>query len=154
MTDGDDKNSLSCLKTLSHVSFQLNFLVFRNICAIGLIHSANRGTNLDNVVNRLSSCCTSFRFFGLLISIMALHLSRLTSILVWVNIKPRNLPPSTSNTHFSRLRRMLVLLRASKTSYKSLMCWSHESDLTTMSSRKPPLLRLIIPLKILSISRW
>ena len=69
MTVGDDKNSLSWLKMFSHVSFQLNFVVFRSICAIGLIRSANQGTNLDNVVSRPSNYCTSFRFFGLLISV-------------------------------------------------------------------------------------
>jgi len=39
-----------------------------------------------------------------------------------------------ANMHFSVLRHMFVLLRASKTSSKSLMCWSHEFNFTTMSS--------------------
>ena len=134
MTLGDGKNSLSWPKIPSHVSFQLNFDVFRSICAMGLIRSASRGTNLDSVVNRPSSCWTSFKFFRLLISVITLHLSGLASIPLWVSINPRNLPPSTPNAHFSGLRHMLLLRRASKTSYKSLMCWPHESNLTTMSS--------------------
>ena len=87
---------------------------------MGLIRSARRGTNLDNAVNRLSSCWISFRFFGLLISVIAFHFSGLALIPLWVSMNPINLPPSTPNAQLSGLRRMLVLRRASKTSCKVL----------------------------------
>ena len=41
------------------------------------------------------------------ISMIALHFSGLASMPRWVNMKPRNLPRSTPNTHLSGLRRRL-----------------------------------------------
>jgi len=65
---------------------------------------------------------TSLTVVGLRISMMALHFSELTSMPRWVNMKPRNLPRSTPNTHLSGFRRRLYWRRAENTASKSLAC--------------------------------
>jgi len=59
---------------------------------------------------------------GLHISMMALHFSGLASMPRWVNIKPKNLPRSTPNTHLSGLRQRLYWRRAKKTVDRSSAC--------------------------------
>jgi len=65
---------------------------------------------------------TSLIVVGLRISMMALHFSGLASIPRWVNIKPRNLPRSTLNTHLSGFRRSLYWRSAEKTADRSSAC--------------------------------
>jgi len=71
------------------------------------------------VVSRVMSHWTSLTLLGLRISRMALHFSRLASMLRCVSMKPRNLPRSTPKTHFSGLRRRLYCRNKEKIVDKS-----------------------------------
>lgn len=71
------------------------------VLMIGLMCSANLGINRDKDVRRPTSRCTSFKFWGLLISNTALHLSELASIPRAVSMKPKNLPADTPKVHLA-----------------------------------------------------
>jgi len=58
---------------------------------MGPVLSANFGRNLDMAVRQPIKRCTSFTFFGLRISIMALHFSGFASI-PRVSMKPKKFP--------------------------------------------------------------
>jgi len=99
--------ALTSWKAFSHWSSHLSVVCFFIILRIGLILFINRSKKRTKDVSRLTSHCTSLRFFGLLISTMVVHLSKFASIPRVVNINPRNLPIDTSNTHFSVFNRIL-----------------------------------------------
>jgi len=124
MNSGINKKSFSCWKISSHFSSQLNLAALRSSYTIGLVLSANWGTNMERAVRRPISCLTSFMFWGLHILVIVRHLSELASIPWWVSMKPKSFAPSTPNVHFSGLSLMFVRLRDSKTSSRSLVCWS------------------------------
>ena len=88
----------------------------------------------ESAVNLPINRCTSLTFFRLCISITTQHLLGLASMSRCVNIKPRNLPPSTLKTHLSGFNPMSIFLSAMNTSCKSLMCLSRDSNFTTTSS--------------------
>jgi len=89
---------------------------------MGWVCSASLGRKREMVVRQPMRRWTSLIVVGLCISMMALHFLGLASMSRWVNIKPRNLPRSTSNTHLSGLRRRLYWHSAEKTTDRSSAC--------------------------------
>jgi len=63
---------------------------------MGWVCSASLGRKREMAVRRPMRHWTSLIVVGLRISMIALHFSGLASMPRWVNIKPRNLPLSTS----------------------------------------------------------
>jgi len=90
-------------KTFSQSSFQENFADFLSSWIIGWICLASFGRNLDMAVRRPIRRWTSLTLLGLRILMTALHFSGLASMSRCVSMKPRNLPRSTPNKHFSGL---------------------------------------------------
>lgn len=72
----------------------------------------------DRVVKRPVSCCTSLILVGLFMSMKTWHLSRFSSIPLFVNMKPRNFPGCTLKEHIVGFIRMLYFLADYKTSSK------------------------------------
>jgi len=121
-------------KTFSQSSFQENFANFFSSWIMGWVCSASFGRNLDMAVRRPIKRWTSLTLLGLRISMMALHFSGLALMSHCVSMKPRNLPRSTPNTHFSRLSLRLYCRSAENTMDKSCACCRWLGDLTKMSS--------------------
>jgi len=127
----------SCFKALkfcSQVSSQANLVDFFRSLIIGLVLYANFGRKREMAISLPTSRCTSLMFAGLLISMMAWHFSGLAWIPRCVSIKPRNIPLSTPNVHFSGLSLMLYVRKALKTSARSAECCLTFGDLTMMLS--------------------
>ena len=130
----------------------LLIITFFMILRIGLIFSFNLGRKRARDVRRPANRWIFLRFLGLLISVMAVHLSGLASIPRPVSMNHRNLPVGTPNTHFSGLRRMLYLRTWWKTSLRSRTWSLVVYDFTTMSSTYSSMVRPICPLKTRFIS--
>jgi len=101
---------------------------------MGLVLSTSLGRNFDMVVRRPTNRCTSLMFVRLRISMIALHFSKLASILRCVSMKPKNFPLLTPKTQLLGFNHMLYFRRAVNTSAKSFECCRWLGDLTTMSS--------------------
>ena len=136
MTGEDAKKAFNWRNILSHSSIHQNLEAFHISCTMGLVFSASFGTNLESVVSRLINLWISLTFSELCILAIALQFLGFASMPRWVSIKPKNFPPSTSNAHLSGLNLMPWLWRAWKTSRRSLICCSIESDLMTMYPHK------------------
>ena len=149
---GAARKAYNWRKISSYSGFQLIFAAFLKSWTIGLVFSANLGTNLDKVVNRPINLCIPLVFLGLRILMIALHFSGLASMLRWVSMNPKNLLPSTMNTHLSGFSHITCSLKALKTSCRSSTCRMHELDLTTMSSTYTSTFQPSILLKIWSIN--
>jgi len=141
-------------KTLSQSSVQDNFADFLRGWIMGWICSANFGRNMDMAVRQPIRRWTSLTLLELHISMMALHFSGLASIPRCVSMKPKNLPPSTPNTHFLGLSLRLYCRNAEYTMDKSCACCRWLGDLTTMSSTYTLTHLLIKWLNTLSINLW
>jgi len=115
---GEARNSLSFRKLASHSSFHYVPSCFFNNLKIGLVVFSK---NLDNATSLPMSLCTSFKVFGILISMIVTHFSELASIPLWVRMKPRNFPPCTPNMHFLEFNVMLYFHICVNISTKSSM---------------------------------
>jgi len=131
---GEVRVVFSFWKICSQSSVQVNQVDFFRSWIIGWVCSASLGRKREMAVRRPMRRWTSLMVVGLRISIMALHFSGFASMPRWVNIKPRNLPRSTTNTHLFRLRRRFYWRSTKKTAERSSTCWWWLGDLTTMSS--------------------
>ena len=95
---------------------------------------ANQDRNLESATIHPMSICTSFALRGLCVSCIARPFFGLASILLFVSMKQRNLPPYTLKAHFSTLSLILYFLSCWKTSNRSKQ-WSHSTMvLATMLS--------------------
>lgn len=115
---GEARNSLSFRKLASHSSFHYVPSCFFNNLKIGLVVFSK---NLDNATSLPMSLCTSFKVFGILISMIVTHFSELASIPLWVRMKTRNFPPCTPNMHFLEFNVMLYFHICVNISTKSSM---------------------------------
>jgi len=129
---GEVRVVFSSCKICSQSSVQVNWVDFFRSWTMGWVCSASLGRKREMAVRRPMRRWTSLMVAGLRISIIALHFLGLASMPRWVNINPRNLPPSTPNTHLSGLRQRLYWRSTEKTAERSLPCWWWLGDLTTM----------------------
>jgi len=120
---GVANNCLTWSKFCWHVSFLSNLADFFNRLTIGLVLSASFDRKRAMAVNLPTSLCTSLTLLGLHMSMIAWHFSGLASMLHWVSMKPKNLPPLTLKVHFSGLRRRLYFHVALKTLVRFRSCW-------------------------------
>jgi len=120
---GEVKVVLSFWKICSQSSVHVNRVDFFRSWIMGWVCSASLGRKREMAVRRPMRRWTSLTVVGLRISMIALHFSGLASMPRWVNIKPRNLPWSTPNTHLSGLRRRLYWRSAENTADRSSACW-------------------------------
>jgi len=82
---------------------------------MGWVCSANLGRKREMAVSWLMRRCSSLTLLGLHISMIALHFSRLPSMLRCVSMKSKNLPQSTLKMNISGLRRRLYCRNLGKT---------------------------------------
>ena len=76
------------------------FQIFFNNLTIGFVLSTRIGKNLANEFNFPTNLCTSFKFIGLIIFIIASHFSGFASMPLLVSMKPKNIPPLTPKYFF------------------------------------------------------
>jgi len=119
---GEVKVVLSFWKIYSQSSIHVNRVDFFRSWIMGWVCSASLGRKREMAVRRPMRRWTSLTVVGLRISMIALHFSGLASMPRWVNMKPRNLPQSTPNTHLSGFRRRLYRRSAENTAARSSAC--------------------------------
>ena len=142
------------MKFFSQLSSHWKRDVFLSKPIMGFIFSTIFGMNRDNTINLPINLCTSLTFLRLYILVIAWHLSGLASMPQCVNMKPKNLSPSTPNTHLSRFNHISTTLNTPNTFYKSCTWFSQDLDFTTISLTYTSTLHPIRLLNTLFISRW
>jgi len=110
-------------KICSQSSIHVNRVDFFKSWTMGWVCSTSSGRKREMTVRWPIRRWTSLIVVGLRISMIAMHFSGLASMPRWVNIKPRNLPRSTPNTHLFGLRQRLYWRSAEKTAERSSACW-------------------------------
>ena len=98
--EGSVRYCLIAMNAWSHSSFHLARLVALKVAKKGFKWSVNREIKRPRAANRPASCWIPFLELGASDCKMALSYAGLTSIPLWVTIKPRNRPTLTLKAHF------------------------------------------------------
>jgi len=111
---GEAKKYFTCVNISLHWGLQSNLKPFFSNWMTNFVFSTSFDKNQDSAMSLPTSLYISFKFLGLLISMMALHLWELTSMPLWVIMKSMTFPPFTFKTRFSGFNLMLFSISTTR----------------------------------------